>query len=109
MDGARENVIRLCREQLEYDMFSDQMLVGMLIMFISRIMREDQDVMESSSSKVKTAGKDDFQVLQYMQSNLADVTLQDVADHFGFSAAYCSRLIKSSTGRASTSGNAPCG
>ncbi len=34
-----------------------------------------------------------------MQSHLEDVTLQDIADHFGFSLSYCSRLIKSTTGQ----------
>lgn len=30
---------------------------------------------------------------------LDTITLQGVADHFGFSLSYCSRLIKSSTGQ----------
>ena len=37
--------------------------------------------------------------MHYMQSHLEDVTLQDIADHFGFSLSYCSRLIKSTTGQ----------
>ena len=41
---------------------------------------------------------DHFLVLNYIQSNLETVTLTDVAEHFGFSVSYCSRLIKSSTG-----------
>ena len=42
---------------------------------------------------------ENFKVIHYMQSHLEDVTLQDIADHFGFSLSYCSRLIKSTTGQ----------
>lgn len=80
-------------------MFSDQILVGVLIFFISTVMRNDQDIMESSLSDSGSESKEDFQILRYMQDHLADVTLNDIADHFGFSVSHCSRLIKSSTGQ----------
>ena len=55
--------------------------------------------MESSLSDSGSESKEDFQILRYMQDHLADVTLNDIADHFGFSVSHCSRLIKSSTGQ----------
>lgn len=99
LSGAQRRVMMLWKEQINYDLFSDQMLIGLLITFIARIMREDQNVMESSVSDARTTGKEDFRVLHYIQDNLSSVTLSDVAEHFGFSDAYCSKLIKTSTGQ----------
>ena len=96
---TRRRINYLWLEQLHEDMFSDQILVGVLIFFISTVMRNDQDIMESSLSDSGSESKEDFQILRYMQDHLADVTLNDIADHFGFSVSHCSRLIKSSTGQ----------
>ena len=86
-------------EQLNYDTYSDTMLVAQLIYFITRIIREDQDIMESSYLDSSSSRKEDGQILRYISENIASVTLADVAEHFGFSVAYCSRLIKANTGQ----------
>ncbi|WP_031552864.1 helix-turn-helix domain-containing protein [Oribacterium sp. FC2011] len=96
---ARDNIQKLCGEQFLRDSYSDQMMVGLLITMITRIMREDQDVMESSYHEPSHIDQLDFQVMRYIQDNLADVTLEDIANHFGFSIGHCSRLIKSTTGQ----------
>ena len=86
-------------EQLNYDTYSNTMLVAQLIYFITRIIREDQDIMESSYLDSSSSRKEDGQILRYISENIASVTLADVAEHFGFSVAYCSRLIKANTGQ----------
>lgn len=96
---ARRRIDYLWREQMHNDMFSDQILVGLLIFLISMIMRNDQDVMESSLSETHSDRREDFQVLRYIEDHLSEVTLNDIADHFGFSVSHCSRLIKASTGQ----------
>lgn len=96
---TRHRINYLWQEQIHSDMFSDQILVGMLIFLISMIMRNDQDVMESSLSETYSDRREDFQVLRYIEDHLSEVTLNDIADHFGFSVSHCSRLIKASTGQ----------
>ena len=96
---TRHRINYLWQEQIHNDMFSDQILVGMLIFLISMIMRNDQDVMESSLSETHSDRREDFQVLRYIEDHLSEVTLNDIADHFGFSVSHCSRLIKASTGQ----------
>ena len=97
--SAQGRALVLYMEQMNRDPFSDQMMIGLVITFIAKTMRDDMDVMESSYSDNKSAGKDDLRIMRYIQNHLADVTLADTADHFGFSVSYCSRLIKSATGQ----------
>lgn len=97
--SAQGRALVLYLEQMNRDPFSDQMMIGLVITFIAKTMRDDMDVMESSYSDNKSAGKDDLRIMRYIQNHLADVTLADTADHFGFSVSYCSRLIKSATGQ----------
>ena len=96
---TRRRIDYLWQEQMHNDMFSDQILVGILIFLISMIMRNDQDVMESSLTETYSNRREDFQVLRYIEDHLSEVTLNDIADHFGFSVSHCSRLIKASTGQ----------
>lgn len=91
--------LKMYREQLFHDSYSDQLLIGLLTAASAFIMREYQNTMESSDSDIPSQVKDNFLVLNYLQNHLADVSLSDVAKHFGFSVSYCSRLIKSTTGQ----------
>lgn len=91
--------LKLYREHLFHDAYSDQILIGLLTAEVAEIMRSYQDTMESSYSETPVQATDNFLVLNYLQNHLEDVSLADVADHFGFSVSYCSRLIKSTTGQ----------
>lgn len=95
---SQQFMMKLYKEQIYYDEFSDQILIGMLTYFIAKIMRNYKDLVESSYIEHKN-NQVDFKVMSYIQENIATVTLQDVADYFGFSTAYCSRLIKANTGQ----------
>lgn len=66
-------------------------------MVFAYLMRNYSVALETSVSH-HTAMPDNFLIMNYMQENLKDITLTDVAEHFNFSVSYCSRLIKSSTG-----------
>lgn len=96
---SQQNIMQMYEEQVDHDEYSDQILIGLLTYFIANTMREFKDTMESSLVDHKRRGQDDFKVMSYIQENIATVTLNQVADHFGFSTAYCSRLIKSNTGQ----------
>lgn len=94
----QQQMMNLYKEQLYHDEYSDQILIGTLTAFISRTMREDQDKMEYSYKSNDLHTREDFKVMSYIQEHIATITLTEIADHFGFSTAYCSRLIKKSTG-----------
>lgn len=94
-----EAMLEMCGEQLDEDEYSDQILVGMLTKVNAEIMRYCKDTMESSFSRQIAVQSEDFLVMNYIQEHLSNVSLADVAEHFGFSISYCSRLIKSSTGQ----------
>lgn len=96
---SQNHLLRLYKEHLFHDAYSDQIMVGMLTMLNAKMMREFHHTMESSYSENEHRNQEHFAVMSYIQKHLATVTLTDVAEHFGFSVSYCSRLIKSSTGQ----------
>lgn len=93
----KDELLKMCEEWMKPDKYTDQILVGILTMVFAYLMRNHSDTLETSVSR-HTSMPDDFLVMSYMQENLKDVSLADVAKHFNFSVSYCSRLIKSSTG-----------
>lgn len=94
-----DTMLEMCGEQLNRDEYTDQILVGTLTRATAEIMRTCKDTMETSFSRQMAVQSDDFLVMNYIQEHLPGVSLSDVAEHFGFSISYCSRLIKSSTGQ----------
>lgn len=97
--NSQKQMLAVVHEHLFHDNYSDQILIGMLTTLSAKMMRTYKDTMESSYRGKSERAQEDFKVLRYMQNHLDHITLQDVADHFGFSLSYCSRLIKSSTGQ----------
>lgn len=91
-------ILRLYQEQLFHDDCSDQIMIGMMTMLVGIITRHCLGSMESSLGNNISPTSEHFLVLNYIQRNLGTVTLSSLADHFGFSISYCSRLVKTSTG-----------
>lgn len=91
--------LRLYQEHVFHDSYSDQVMVGILTSFTAMIMRHYRDSMETSLSDIQNQTTDDFLILNYIQNHLEDVSLSELADHFGFSVSYCSRMIKITTGQ----------
>lgn len=96
--NVRKHMMQLYQEHLFHDACSDQIMIGMMTTLIGLITRHYLPTLESSLTDNVHQAPDHFLVLNYIQTNLNTVTLTDVAEHFGFSTSYCSRLIKSSTG-----------
>ena len=96
---SQKEMLNVYHEHLFHDAFSDQVLVGMLTQLSAKMMRHYRNTVESSYRDKNEHQPENFKVMHYIQSHLEDVTLQDIADHFGFSLSYCSRLIKSTTGQ----------
>lgn len=96
---SQKKMLEVYHEHLDHDAYSDQILVGMLTILSAQMMRVYLDTVESSYRGRTERQQDQFKVMSYMQTHLDTVTLHDVADHFGFSISYCSRLIKTTTGQ----------
>lgn len=96
---AQKKMLQVYHEHLDHDEYSDQILVGMLTILSAQMMRTYLDTVESSYRGRREQQQNQFKVMSYIQKHLNTVTLHDVADHFGFSVSYCSRLIRSTTGQ----------
>lgn len=93
----KKELLNMCGEWMNPDKYTDQMLIGILSTVFAYLMRHYASALETSVS-YHTSTPDDFLIMNYMQENLKDISLADVAEHFNFSVSYCSRLIKASTG-----------
>lgn len=96
---SQKQMLKVYHEHLFHDQYSDQILIGMLTILSAQMMRLYSDAIESSYHGKNDHSQEDFKVMRYMQNNLDTITLESVADHFGFSLSYCSRLIKANTGQ----------
>lgn len=92
-------ILYLYGEQLEKDEYTNQIMVGKLTEAHALMMRKFKSTMESSYSTKLTNQPNDFLIINYIQEHFVDLSLQDVADYFGFSVSYCSRMIKTYTGQ----------
>lgn len=93
----RDEFLKIYNEWKHRDIYTDQILVGMLTVIFGHLMRNYSDTLETAFSRQNNL-PDDFLIMNYIQENLKTVRLADVAEHFNFSVSYCSRLIKSTTG-----------
>ena len=93
----RENILRMFSEGNGGDEYTEQLLIGCLLLGFVRVMRRHLTDFEMSTSQ-PTNLPDNFLIMNYIQSNLATVTLEKLAEHFNFSVSHCSRLIKAATG-----------
>lgn len=96
-EGGMWNFPDLYLEQLHPDEYTDQIMVGELTRGFALMMRACTSTAEIAIND-NSGPQASFPVMNYIEQNIDHVTLSDVAEHFGFSVPYCSRLIKKSTG-----------
>lgn len=94
-----EYFLKMYSEQLEKDAYTDQILVGMLTSLTALVMRNHHSTMETSFSSNNANLPKDFSMMNYLQEHMVDVTLEKLAEHFGYSVSHCSRMIKTYTGQ----------
>lgn len=93
----RENILCMTGDENHADKYTETFLIGRLILGFVWIMRQHRENFEMRTTQ-STNLPDNFLIMNYIQGNLATVTLEDVARKFNFSVSHCSRLIKSATG-----------
>ena len=94
---TRENVMRMLEDELTGDEYTEQFLIGCLILGFVRLMRRHMKNFEMRAIQ-PTNLPDNFLIMNYIQENLSSVNLEDVARQFNFSISHCSRMIKAATG-----------
>ena len=85
-------------EALSHKKYYRRMLVNMLSVMFTHILRYHETDVELAASS-EQSGSQVAEILRYIQEHFTDVTLAGAAEHFHFSAAYFSKLVKDYTGR----------
>ena len=93
----RKNILGMFDEETHSDDFTEQYLIGCLILGFVYVMRHYSKRLKAGVFQPSNL-PDNFFVMNYIQKNLATVTLEELAKHFNFSLSHCSRMIKTSTG-----------
>ena len=99
----RDSILEMYLEVQRGDMYSARLLNNMVPIFFARLLRkhsdkvlvQDEHLREGLKSKTRSAR---LRILSYIIDHYKSVTLSEVADHFNYSLAHCSRLIKDETG-----------
>lgn len=85
-------------EYLGHGKYSTTFLNTLLILLWAQLLRYHENDIESILTKSYN-GASITEILDYLTKNYQTVTLQDTAEHFGFSTSHFSTLIKEGTGR----------
>ena len=92
----KQSIIEMYAEASTNDYYSDQILLSMFNLLIFKLARNyGQNIRIPSSGKESDSKIDE--ILQYIYENYQTVSLNSTAEHFHYSPAYCSRLIRSHT------------
>lgn len=85
-------------EYLGHQRYSSAFLNSMLMTLWAMLLRYHESHIESILTR-EYGGTSMTEILNYLTAHYRTVTLHDMADHFGYSAAHFSTLIREGTGR----------
>ncbi|WP_049946005.1 AraC family transcriptional regulator [Butyrivibrio sp. LC3010] len=105
---VRDSILEMYLEVQRGDMYSSRLLNNMVPIFFARLLRnhsdkvlvQDEHLKEGLQSEMRSAR---LRILSFIIDNYKKVTLNEVAEHFNYSLAHCSRLIKEETGESFSS------
>ena len=94
----RNYILDMYREQKTSDSFSDRIICSILtLFFVELTRRHGKNVSIPDNRRERT--EQESEMLAYMMGNCSTVTLNELAEKFHFSVPYCSKLIKSISGK----------
>ena len=94
----RNYILDMYREQKTGDSFSDRIICSILtLFFVELTRRHGNNVSIPDSRRERT--EQESEMLAYIMGNCSTVTLNELAEKFHFSVPYCSKLVKSITGK----------
>lgn len=99
-DGAfRESVERMLEEYYEPQICSQELIEAYMMIFFAEMirahaMKPENTVMKEWSNELPQLGN----IIGYMNAHLSTVTRQDIAQQFGYSYSYITKIIRDTTG-----------
>lgn len=94
----RNYILDMYREQKTSDSFSDRIICSILtLFFVELTRRHGKNVSIPDNRRERT--EQESEMLAYIMGNCSTVTLNELAEKFHFSVPYCSKLIKSISGK----------
>ncbi|VBB07188.1 transcription regulator hth arac- type [Lucifera butyrica] len=93
----KRNLLEMYIEQLENKRYSERILNNMLMIYFAKILRgyEHNIILPAAVNKENIRG---LAFIYYMKQHYKDITLEDMAREFHFTAPYTSAYIKKVTG-----------
>lgn len=85
----RERILDMFQEMLSADIFTDRIVIGMLMTLLVKLSRNWQAAVESAPIK-----NVDHEILTFLQEHYSTITLEELAEHLHYTVPYCSRYIK---------------
>lgn len=91
-------ILSMMLEQMADDEYTNRIVYNLLSVFFTKVVRKFG---KTASYSMEHKGADTHlqDIISYIYDHYRSVTLSELAEHFHFTAAYCSRLIKNQTGR----------
>lgn len=93
----RDYILTMIAEQRTADRFSDRIICSLLTIFFAELTRGHSDDLELPAEAVKASPYGE-ELMSYVISHYATVTLNDLAEALHFSVPYCSKLVKEACG-----------
>ena len=94
----RNYILDMYKEQKDCDEYSDRIICSILTLFFVELTRRHGGHL-SIPDNTREKTEEQSAMLSYMIANCSTVTLKELAERFHFSVPYCSKLIKSISGK----------
>ena len=94
----REAVLDLYAEFADPDAFTPHVLENMLPLFFVRLLRRYEKQYYIADAGPKQYSGNTLRMISYIYDHYQNISLEELADTFGYSVAHCSRLIRQETG-----------
>lgn len=94
----RNYILDMYKEQKDCDEYSDRIICSILTLFFVELTRRHGEHL-SIPDNTREKTEEQSAMLSYMIANCSTVTLKELAEKFHFSVPYCSKLIKSISGK----------
>ncbi len=96
-EDLKELILGMYIEHHFENIYKTQVIESQAIILFSRLLRRyESSIIQNSSSKYSGTVSDEF--ITYIEQNIADVNLENMAKHFNYSPQYISKKIKAASG-----------
>ena len=93
--SLRRIILDMYSEQLNSDVYSEEIIGGLMIMFLYQLVRKYGDSPEKVRGAVHSS--EAAKIYRYFVGNYNKASLSDLAGELGYSKTYCSSFVKTAT------------